>query len=317
MRHDVDDRVGLPPGLVIVAAVFRESAQIHGTALVEDGRPGGFTPVVNARPREAACHKVAFADRTPAVVRHAVRGDKGALPFTGVLAARHFCAGGFASKHGQRGMFPVETVILVGAVVDADDILHRGKARLKPSAVHGAGNRTRGVILANRFNHSREESRAFHRTLQPFFVAHGPHDNAGVITIALHHFRQIGWIGILRPGNRVVEVSVSQMPVFVHDEHSQFVAGVEQRRVGGIVRHAPRIATHGLELLDAPVIERVRDGDTNPRKILMNTHALKLHWLTVEEEALVRVKTDGPNAKPGVAGVHGHPVDYDKRLQAV
>ena len=143
----------------------------------------------------------------------------------------------------------VEAVVSLRAIVDSHQVLHGGEAGVEPTAIHGAADRTGRVVLMDYLHHGGEEARPFRRALQPFLVAHGPHDDAGMIAIPQDHARQVAQVRIRRSRGGVVAVGVAQMPVFVHHQHAQLVAGVQQFGVGRIVRHAPGIVAHLLKFL--------------------------------------------------------------------
>ena len=86
---------------------------------------------------------------------------------------------------------------------------------------------------------------------------------------------------------------------FVHDQHAEAVAGIEQFRRGRIVRHAIRVAAELLQFLNAKFLQCVGNGRANASVILMVASAVKLVMPAVQQKAVRRVKAHGAEAKRG------------------
>ena len=87
------------------------------------------------------------------------------------------------------------------------------------------------------------------------------------------------------------------LAVFVHDEHSEPVAGVEQLGCGCVVAGADGVGTHFFELLHAEDIDRIRHRHADTRRVLMITRSFQLNAPAIQEKSLVGVPTQGANAK--------------------
>ena len=223
--------------------------------------------VIEARPGEAAGHEGAVSDGFPGPFRQVVGRDKDALFVVGVLAARSQGARRLAAEQREGGVLRVELVIDLRVVVDPHQVLDRAEAGIEPAAVHRAGNHAGRVVFEDGLTHGFEHGRAgLLALLAVLFICHRPHNNAGVVAVAPDHARHF----------RQVVRRVAQVSVLVHDQHPQPVAGVQQFGRGRVVRHAPGVAAHLLELRDAPGFQRVRDGDADARKVLVVARPLNL-----------------------------------------
>ena len=119
------------------------------------------------------------------------------------------------------------------------------------------------------------------------FVAHRPHEDAGVIAVAAHEILELASaLRIRRHHARLIE-----------HQHAQLVAGVEQFGRGRVVRRAEGVAAHLLQLADAVVLHGVGQRRAEPGVVLVIAGALQLDRLAVEEEALLRVELDDANAE--------------------
>ena len=87
-----------------------------------------------------------------------------------------------------------------------------------------------------------------------FFVAHRPHEDAGMIAVAADEILKLAQpFGIRRHHARLIE-----------DQHAQLVAGIEQLRRGRIVRGAQAVAAHLLQLAHAVVLHGVGQRRAQP-----------------------------------------------------
>ena len=110
---------------------------------------------------------------------------------------------------------------------------------------------------------------------------------------------------------------VAQVPVLVHDQHPEFVAGVQDFGVGRVVGRPPGVAADLFEPCNAIIFQTVRDGNADAREVLVVAHALNLDVLAVEEKTLVGVKTDRADAEWGIACIYDTPLLLYLRVQCV
>ena len=107
------------------------------------------------------------------------------------------------------------------------------------------------------------------------------------------------------------------MPVLVHHQQSQPVAGIEQLWRGRVVRRAVGVAAHVLEAAHAKLLHGIRHGHADAGVILVVAGAEQLQRAAVEEEALVGVEAERANAKRRVAGVYDLVAHADLSVQRV
>ena len=100
------------------------------------------------------------------------------------------------------------------------------------------------------------------------------------------------------PLAQVLRIAAEQ-PAFVHDQHAEPVAGVEQFRRGRIVRGANGVAAEFLQLLHAEFLQRIRNGRADAGVVLVIAGAVNLVMLAVQQKAVVRVEADGADAERG------------------
>jgi hypothetical protein len=112
------------------------------------------------------------------------------------------------------------------------------------------------------------------------------------------------------PANHALELgpelgTAAREPVLRHHEQAEAIARVEQLRRRRVVGAAVRVGAHGLELRQPQLVESVGHGRADAGVVLVVTGALDLERLVVEEEAAVRVPSEGSDAERGVVGVDG------------
>ena len=82
---------------------------------------------------------------------------------------------------------------------------------------------------------------------------------------------------------------IAQPAVFVHDDHAQPVAGVEQFGSHRLVRKAEGVAAHFLELFDLVIVHPVGQRHAEAGEILVVARPLDFEGLAVEEKSPVCV----------------------------
>ncbi len=164
-----------------------------------------------------------------------------------------------------------------------------------PVPVHSEGAEAGGVELVDEVLHGGGDGggECVAALGGEFFVADAPEDDGGVVAVAADEAVELGEdFG-----------GVADAAVFIQDEHSESVAGVEEFRGGIAVGHAPGIAAALLEFEDAVVLEAVGERDADAGEVLVVGGALDGDVFTVEEEAGVGVEFEGADAEGGFVGV--------------
>jgi hypothetical protein len=129
-----------------------------------------------------------------------------------------------------------------------------------------------------------------------------------MISVPLNHAGQIGKVRGGSPFRAVVAIAVAQMPILVHHQHPEPITRVQQRHAGRVMRRPPGIAPHLLKLPDPPGLEAVGHGNSHAGKILMAGSAFDLDMVAVEEESLVRIEPNRPNAKSRRREINRSPI---------
>ena len=113
------------------------------------------------------------------------------------------------------------------------------------------------------------------------------------LTIALRSLRSSALVplGVLVPSAspRCRVSSITSIPCRSH--------AFKERGRDGVVRGSVGVAAHLLQLLDAPVEDRVGNRDAHAREVLMVASALDLDVLPVEEETPLRIEAKGAHAE--------------------
>ena len=131
------------------------------------------------------------------------------------------------------------------------------------------------------------------------FVADGPEDDAGVVAIALDG---VGFVAL----GPVVEVEVVVVGILgdgpavehlVHDEEAHAVGEVEELGCGWVVRGADGVDAEGAEGGEAALPCGERDGGAEGSGVGVESDAVDLVVVAVEEEALVGVEVEFADAE--------------------
>ena len=83
---------------------------------------------------------------------------------------------------------------------------------------------------------------------------------------------------------------------FVHHQQAQFVAKVQQVRIGRIMGRAQSVAARRLEFAQPPFPHVFRHRRAQAARVVMHAHAPQLHIFPVQEKARVRVKAEHAEA---------------------
>ena len=132
--------------------------------------------------------------------------------------------------------------------------------------------------------------RTFHEILAVArFVAHRPHDDAGVVLVALHHVPDpikmgLEPRGILRQRLLLVAHAVGLDVRFVDDIEAELVAELQERRVVGVVRRADGIDVRTLHLQQVRADVRGGDVVAVARVVIVAVHSFKKDGPAVVEE---------------------------------
>ncbi len=140
-----------------------------------------------------------------------------------------------------------------------------------------------------------------------FFVAHRPHEDAGMIAIAAHEIRELGQaFGVRRHHARLIE-----------DQHAELIAGLQQLWSGRVMRGADGVTAHLLQLANAVVLHGVGHGDADSGVVLVITGPLHLDGLAVEKEALLRIELERTNAEGRLIAIDDFAVRFNLGDQRV
>src|SRR6185369_3860303 len=82
-------------------------------------------------------------------------------------------------------------------------------------------------------------------------------------------------------------------------------------------RGAIDVAAKFLQLRDAELLQRIRNGGTDASVVLVIVRAFEFHVLTVEEKSFVSVETDRADAKSRFITVHHRAAGLDRRDELV
>ena len=113
-------------------------------------------------------------------------------------------------------------------------------------------------------------------------VAVAPEDNRGVVHVARHHL-----FHNLRAHNRLVRPMPARL--FALHIETQRVAGIQELRVGGIVRQAHRIHIHRLDEEHVLNVLLLRQRTTALRAERMTIHALHDNLLAIDKHTVLFV----------------------------
>ena len=80
--------------------------------------------------------------------------------------------------------------------------------------------------------------------------------------------------------------------VLVDDEDSLTIADIEQCWCHGVMRGTVGVNAILFQLFDAPSLQSIGDGSAHTSMILMQVDTFQFQRLSVEEEALLRIKGD-------------------------
>ena len=130
-------------------------------------------------------------------------------------------------------------------------------------------------------------------------------------SLAMDQMATLGWFRSRRiwPSHRRrFSCVAAEQAVFIHDQHPQPVAGLEQFRRGRVVRGADGVATHLLEFRDAEILQGIRQRRADARVVLVIAGALEFVVLAVQQKTFFHVEPDGADAKRGFLAVNNFSV---------
>ena len=141
-------------------------------------------------------------------------------------------------------------------------------------------------------------------------VSDAPEDDGRMVSVAKHHGGQILFMP-LREVLKVALVSgrinvVARGPLvlgvfpfvkgLVHHQEAQSVAQVIQLRHMRVVAGADGVAAHFLQGKQTPFPYLAGHSRAETARVVVDAYALQLHAASVQEEALVRIETEGTDA---------------------
>jgi len=90
----------------------------------------------------------------------------------------------------------------------------------------------------------------------------------------------------------------------VHDQKTQPVAQIKKLGRGRVVRGANGIAAHVLQQVQPPDPHALGDRRAHRTAVVVQAHALELHWLVVEEKTAINVKSDAADPNRRLVGIN-------------
>ena len=173
--------------------------------------------------------------------------------------------------------------------------------------VHRHRAEPRRIQLVDQILHGFKIPGAGAAALGVFLVGQRPDENARMIPVAtdlLFEIRQIFRVA-------------AEPAVFVHDQHSQTVAGIEQFRRRLVVRGADGVAAHFFQRGDTEILQRIGQRGADARRILMVAGALDGIRFSVQQKSVGRVKAHGADAELGFNTVNHFAIAFNRRDQFI
>ena len=188
----------------------------------------------------------------------------------------------------------MHSVINIQGIVDTQKIAVLIDGALILGTVGCRNNGAIGVKLANMGIQCPVNLSAPGRNKEGFFVAGGPHNNAGAVSIPLDQRIQLfkGFTGGFKPA------------CFVHDQQPQFVAGIQI--AGGllIMGSAVAIGTHFFHELNLVAGDVGGYSQTGQTKVLMGADAFDNGLFAVQQQTLVYRDFHCTEADPGSVDIN-------------
>ena len=195
-----------------------------------------------------------------------------------------------------------DVIIPAAHVNDAVDAIER--VALRRGVSHGP----RRVERLHKILHRARDVAALRRGLHDeFLVRHAPDADAGVVAVAFDQVLPLAQIFLV----------AAKQAAFVHDDHAEMIAGIEQFRRGRVVRGAIGVAAEFLQLGHAEILERIRQRRADARHVLVVAGAVQLVMFAVEQESVRRIKREGADAELGFFAVKNLAVRFNCRHKFV
>ena len=152
------------------------------------------------------------------------------------------------------------------------------------------GNGSRGVESADVVRQHFADPRPVGSSRSRDLVADAPHHHRWMVAIAQHHGVDVALPPLVEEDAVIVSVFALRPAIerFVHDQHAQPVAGVEDIRGGRVVRGADGVEPGRLEHFDAPLLRAVEGRRPQGAVVVMHAPAAQLHRSPVDLEAVFR-----------------------------
>ncbi len=309
---DMNHRRVRPDGLAQIPEVLGEDGGIHHAEIARACMiRGRFANIVNAAPQELSggvggqqILNQAFAqiDRAPAGGRIAQRGtlqiivrENGGLNGHVINAAAGQDRGRFAAVNRPGGMIGMMLRVALFAVVVALCLNQVGatlcsRPRHEVAADGDAGIAV-GVVQTYLFGQRRGGVRRIGIDIGiQNFVADGPHQQTGMITVTAHQGGHVRG-HILREETRVVVGRFGTLPHvkrFVNYQNAHFVAQIHDLPCWRIVACAQGVHAHLLHGAELAAHGLFVEGSAQAAQIMVQTDTVQLHRLAVEQQSVVR-----------------------------
>ena len=329
--EQVQHRLIGPLALVEVEAVLAEAARVDDPGGGALRGPARLAQVIDAGPHEVAGHVVVGSDElpqllgvdVPAPVDPAGAGCGFAGEQRAIVAPDAAHRPAFRANHASlRKRLPVDAVILLDAVAPAvhvviADHVEEGqklgpgavRRRLRVNAVAARRHQPRGVFSVKNRQQFAQRVRAVGVGLVADFVARAPQHDRGMVAVAMD---EVGHVPLV-PFVEVVAVPVGadlcfrHLPLvegLVHDQESHAVAQVQKLLRVGIVAGAYGVTAHLSQQFEAPLPDPLGHRRPHAAGVVVQAHAVQLHLLAVQQEALVGVENRFADADGRIVLVH-------------
>lgn len=285
---DVDiAAVGAVPGVEFVDAVGDVAFVIEVPAT-----DAGFAEVVEGGPEEVAEDVGMVFGEGPVGEGFALKGFGGDDD-----------AAGDAS---DVGLVEVDMVVVAGEVEEGEEFVAIFPFFAGfPGSIDGGGDGSGGIEGADFGGERLADLLAGLEEAFVHFVADAPDDDGGVVEVAGDHRFGIDEGPVLE-FEVVVVGGFGGLPVvedFIHDEHAEAIAGVEEGGRGGIVGGAEGVEAGVFEDFDAAEFGAVEGGGAEWAVVMMEAAAVEFDGLAVDLEAIFGGPGDGADAEGGFESV--------------
>ena len=177
-----------------------------------------------------------------------------------------------------------------------------------PTTVHGSRARTSRIQFAlNGFHALNNHTPLLCSLYGRFFVSQTPNDNRRMIPVAANDCLQLAQTFI----------TGAQYTQFIHDQHTQRVASIQDRFRRRIMGGAVCIYSILFQTGDSPRIQLVRNSNPHTGMVLVAAYPLNLYSFAIEEETFVGIETDVTDTERGIVAIDNCPIQQNISMQRI